>query len=182
MTTIKRYANRKLYDTETGRYVTLEEIGDAIRRGEEVTVIDHATGADLTAVTMVQVIFEREKKIGGKLPKAFLTSLIQTGNTAVTSLRNGLSALLDPSQPVEQEIKRRLKILQEDGLLAMEEFQRLSELLLAPRFRQKPAAETVEIEVTSQEDEAARQRVEQLNQEIEALEKEIESIKSRPEG
>ncbi len=170
MTLIKRYANRKLYDTGTGRYVTLEDIGEAIQRGEEISVVDHATGADLTAVTLVQVIFEREKKLGGRLPKALLTGFIQTGSTALNSLRDSLIHFLDSNQTIEQEIRRRLRVLADDGVIAISEMQRLADLLLAPRFRHNP--------VTPEESVPAEMVDELLNQ-ITALEEQIAELRGK---
>ena len=54
MLVIKRYPNRKLYDTEAKRYITLDGIAELIRQGAEVRVIDHTTDEDLTAVTLTQ--------------------------------------------------------------------------------------------------------------------------------
>lgn len=170
MGVIKRYANRKLYDTQTGRYVTLEEIGEAIQRGEEVTIVDHATGADLTAVTLMQVIYEREKNLGGRLPKAFLTGFIQTGSNALHSLRDGLVNMLDSNQTIEQEIRRRLKVLADDGLIAVSEMQRLIDLLLAPRFREKPEAAGEEI---------SQEAVDDLLNQINSLEAEIARLREK---
>ena len=65
MPIIKRYPNRKLYDTEAKRYVTLETITQMIHEGQEVQVVDHETGEDLTNLTLSQIIFEQEKKGGG---------------------------------------------------------------------------------------------------------------------
>ena len=70
MPIIKRYPNRKLYDTEAKKYITLDGIAELIRQGEEVVVIDHTTNEDLTAVTLTQIIFEQEKKSSG-----FLTAI-----------------------------------------------------------------------------------------------------------
>lgn len=142
MTVIKRYSNRKLYDSEAARYVTLDELGDRIRAGEDISVVDHESGADLTAATLMQIMFEREKKVGGMLPKAILTGLIQAGNTAVDSLRSGLNALVENSPAFEAEIRRRVKIMVDDGLLAVEEAQRMIDLLLSNRWKNRAAAET----------------------------------------
>src|SRR5471030_2495155 len=60
---IKRYTNRKLYDTVESRYVTLDEIAQMIKAGAEVKIIDNRTKEDLTSVTLAQIIFEEEKKI-----------------------------------------------------------------------------------------------------------------------
>ena len=58
---VKRYANRKLYDTERSCYVTLDDISQMIKAGDEVRVIDNKSGEDLTSVTLAQIIFETEK-------------------------------------------------------------------------------------------------------------------------
>ena len=58
---IKRYANRKLYDTRDSKYVTLDRIADLVRNGDEVRVIDNGTKSDLTKVTLAQIIYEEQK-------------------------------------------------------------------------------------------------------------------------
>lgn len=73
---VKRYANRKLYDTERSCYVTLEDISAMITAGDEVRVIDNKTGEDLTSVTLAQIIFETEKK-KSFMPLGLLRELIQ---------------------------------------------------------------------------------------------------------
>ena len=59
---IKRYANRKLYDTVESRYVTLEEIAEMVKAGAEVRIVDNRTKDDLTSVTLAQIIFEEERR------------------------------------------------------------------------------------------------------------------------
>jgi polyhydroxyalkanoate synthesis repressor PhaR len=76
---IKRYSNRKLYDTEESRYVTLDEIEEMIRDGKEIAVVDAATGEDLTSVTLAQIILENERRHRAALPSAFLHQLIKYG-------------------------------------------------------------------------------------------------------
>lgn len=61
---IKRYANRKLYDTRDSRYVTLQQIAEYVRGGEEVSIIDNTTKEDLTNVTLAQIVYEEERKSG----------------------------------------------------------------------------------------------------------------------
>jgi polyhydroxyalkanoate synthesis repressor PhaR len=58
---IKRYANRKLYDTRDSKYVTLDRIAELVRNGEEVKVLDNRSQADLTKVTLAQIIYEEQK-------------------------------------------------------------------------------------------------------------------------
>src|SRR5690349_24856096 len=76
--TVKRYANRKLYDTQRSRYVTLEQIADMIRSGEDVKIVDNNSKEDLTAITLTQIIFEEEKK-QSFLPLSALRNIIQSG-------------------------------------------------------------------------------------------------------
>ena len=88
---IKRYANRKLYDTEDSRYVTLEQISEMIRQGENVKVVDNNSKDDLTSVTLAQIIFEEEKKKKSFLPLAALRHIIQSGGDSLHDLMNQLS-------------------------------------------------------------------------------------------
>jgi len=78
--TIKRYANRKLYDTRESRYVTLEHIAAMVRAGDDVRVVDNTTQADLTTATLAQIIFEEEKATP-RLSLAGLREIIQQGVT-----------------------------------------------------------------------------------------------------
>lgn len=83
---IKRYQNRKLYDTENSTYVTLDDISQIIRRGDDVRVIDNKTREDLTSVTLTQIIFEEEKKNKSNLPLTALKKIIQGGGDAILDL------------------------------------------------------------------------------------------------
>jgi len=80
---IKRYTNRKLYDTVESRYVTLDEIAQMIKGGAEVKIIDNRSKEDLTSVTLAQIIFEEEKK-RSHMPLGFLREIIRNGGDAVT--------------------------------------------------------------------------------------------------
>lgn len=88
---IKRYQNRKLYDTQNSTYVTLEDIGNMIRRGDDVRVIDNKTKDDLTSVTLTQIIFEEEKRKKSLLPLPTLKSIIRGGGDAIKELVNKTS-------------------------------------------------------------------------------------------
>jgi polyhydroxyalkanoate synthesis repressor PhaR len=78
MRTIRRYSNRKLYDTQESHYVTLAQIATIIRAGEEIQVTNKDSGKDLTAATMAQIIFE-EIKQGQALPIPGLRKIIVSG-------------------------------------------------------------------------------------------------------
>ncbi len=94
MPDIKRYPNRKLYDTDAKRYVTLEDIAEMIRSGQDIHVTDHESGDDLTTLTLTQIILEQEKKASGFLPRSLLTSLIRTGGDTLEQVVRSLQATL----------------------------------------------------------------------------------------
>lgn len=76
---LKKYANRRLYDTGHSRYVTLDEVTERIRAGEDVMVLDAATGADLTQATLTQLILEN-RGAAKLLPVPLLTQLVRLGD------------------------------------------------------------------------------------------------------
>jgi polyhydroxyalkanoate synthesis repressor PhaR len=76
--TIKKYANRRLYNTGTSTYVTLEDLATMVKNGEDFVVFDAKSGEDITRSVLAQIIFEQENKEGqGLLPIAFLRQLIR---------------------------------------------------------------------------------------------------------
>jgi polyhydroxyalkanoate synthesis repressor PhaR len=76
--TIKKYANRRLYNTGTSTYVTLEDLATMVKNGEEFLVYDAKTGDDITRQVLAQIIFEQENKAGQNLlPTTFLRQLIR---------------------------------------------------------------------------------------------------------
>jgi polyhydroxyalkanoate synthesis repressor PhaR len=98
---IRRYGSRKLYDTEESRYVSLEEVGELVRRGQEVQVVDTQSGEDVTAQTLAQVILEESKGGVSPISSQFLHTLIRRGEEIVTTgveqLSTGVDRLLQAS-------------------------------------------------------------------------------------
>lgn len=166
MILIKRYANRKLYDTAAGRYITLEDIAVLVRRGEEFQVQDHASGRDLTTFVLMQAVFEEEKRLGEVLPRAVLTRLLQEGEDTLSGLRDKMMAALDPDQHVDDEIRRRLDRLVERGELSAAEGARLAELLRRPP-----------VEVSEPPGSATRAQLDDLSAQLQALEQELERLR-----
>jgi len=103
---VKRYSNRKLYDTQESRYVTLEEIEEMIRGGREISVVDAASGEDLTSVTLTQIILEHERNHRGTLPTGFLHQLIQHGEAwhdfVQRSMRSSLEGIVTNQREMEK--------------------------------------------------------------------------------
>ncbi len=90
---IKRYTNRKLYDTVESRYVTLDEIGEMVKAGAEVKIVDNRTKEDLTSVTLAQIIFEEEKKTS-RMSLETLRDLIRSGGEMAQRIVEGTQAEL----------------------------------------------------------------------------------------
>ncbi len=96
---IKRYSNRKLYDTKDSRYVTLLQIAEMVRTGEEVQIIDNNSKEDLTEVTLAQIIYEEQKQKASSrnVPLQTLKELIhQRTEKVLSDLREGPIGRLIP--------------------------------------------------------------------------------------
>lgn len=83
---IKRYASRRLYNTETSDYVTLEDISGFIRKGREVQIVDLKSGDDLTRQYLLQIVAERESKGDTVLPTNVLTDLVRSYTSNIQSV------------------------------------------------------------------------------------------------
>lgn len=107
---IKRYSNRKLYDTDRSKYVTLDEIAKMIKAGEEITIIDNESKEDLTSVTLTQIIYEEEKR-ESRMPLGMLRNLIQTGGTSLQEFfdKQVKAPALDFRENVEKSIEKNVE-------------------------------------------------------------------------
>ena len=103
---IKRYSNRKLYDTQESRYVTLDEIEEMIRGGREISVVDAASGEDLTSVTLTQIILEHERNHRGTLPTTFLHQLIKHGEAWQDFVQRSMRSSLEGIVTNQREMER----------------------------------------------------------------------------
>lgn len=125
MPLIKRYPNRKLYDTQSKSYIKLDEIAELIRRGEDVRVIDHASGDDLTTLTLTQIVLEEEKRQSGFLPLHLLSNLVRAGGATVAGLQKALAGSPAGMSHIDEEIQRRLDSLVRSGDLTADEAHQL---------------------------------------------------------
>ncbi len=102
---IKRYSNRKLYDTKDSRYVTLLQIAEMVRGGEEVQIIDNNTKDDLTEVTLAQIIYEQQKAHSRSVPLQTLKELIHARTEKVLAdLREGpIGRLIPGVKPTDEK-------------------------------------------------------------------------------
>lgn len=82
-TLIKKYGNRRLYDTERNSYITIDQVADLIKEGREVRVIDAKTKEDVTAFILTQILLDEAKKKNFLLPIPLLHIIIRYGNTVL---------------------------------------------------------------------------------------------------
>lgn len=99
---IKRYSNRKLYDTKDSRYVTLLQIAEMIRANEDVQIIDNATKEDKTDVTLALIISEELKARPRGIPLATLKALIRQRSEKILTHLNPIRRLMSKDHPDEE--------------------------------------------------------------------------------
>lgn len=108
---VKKYGNRRLYDTEASRYITLEELAQLIRSGRDVKIIDAKSKTDLTKAVLLQIISEQEKE-QDLLPVSFLKKMIQLGDESMReALPRYLSFSLDAFFAAQKQFERRYQNL-----------------------------------------------------------------------
>ena len=134
-TTIKKYANRRLYNTGTSTYVTLEDLAAMVKEGEDFLVYDAKTGDDITRSVLAQIIFEQENKAGQNLlPTTFLRQLIrfygdsmqmvvpkyleqsiETLTKEQEKFRKQIANTLSgtPFAPLEEQVRRNMELFQQ---------------------------------------------------------------------
>ena len=133
--TIKKYANRRLYNTGTSTYVTLEDLAAMVKEGEDFLVYDAKTGEDITRSVLAQIIFEQENKAGQNLlPTTFLRQLIRFyGDSMQMVVPRYLEQSIDtltreqekfrkqltntfsgtPFAPLEEHVRRNMELFQQ---------------------------------------------------------------------
>jgi len=137
MVIIKRYPNRKLYNTQAKQYIKLADIEDLIRQGEEVQVIDNASGEDLTSLTLTQIILEQQKNQNSLLSRSLLTSLIRAGEDRLNALQRSFQSSLNFWHQMDEEIKQRIQDLVRQGELTAAEGEKLVDKFIKQGLRRR---------------------------------------------
>jgi polyhydroxyalkanoate synthesis repressor PhaR len=112
---IKRYANRKLYNTQTSRYITLKGIAELIEADEEVRVIDNETGEDITNVALSQILVDNERS-NSSVSQTLLSELISRGGDALYgALRRGVGDASEGLGELQKSVRRVIKSREDDA-------------------------------------------------------------------
>ena len=178
---IKRYTNRKLYDTVESRYVTLDEIAQMVKAGTEVQVLDNRTKEDLTSVTLAQIIFEQEKKTS-KMSLRTLKDLIRHGGERAAQIVEDTQAeLRGRVEAVRAAAEQRVQTIIKTGQQTTD---RAKELVAASQDSvaqfQKRVDERVRTAVESMGSFSdLRRDLAQLNDRIAELEKKLKDLEQR---
>ena len=104
---IKRYSNRKLYDTDASNYVTLDDVEELVRQGEELQIVDNSTGEDITGPTLAHIVLEQQK-VNPSFPLSALRGIIQSGEEFFGRLQS-------PVIQFREEFRRRAENLEDHG-------------------------------------------------------------------
>ncbi len=179
MPIIKRYNNRKLYDTHAKRYVTLFDLADMIRQGDDITVLDHGSGEDITSQIQAQIIFEQERQAGSGLPNTVLTNIIQASNQTIKQLRNTVLPL-DVTARLDSEIERRMMALIERGDISKKQGNLILEKLLAVQPEIQSSDELKIERALEKRGTPTRREVKQLSLQVAELTRELEALNAKP--
>lgn len=172
MRLIRKYPNRKLYDTDDKRYVSLDGIALLVRTGEEVQVVETESGEDITTLVLSQILREQRRR-GYALPRTLLIALIRRGTGGLEQLTSYLQASMKALHALEDELQENIDALAERGEISLAEAQELREELLA-RARDRQAATEAKI---LQEIEASLARLDVLSwSDLQSLHSRLEKI------
>jgi polyhydroxyalkanoate synthesis repressor PhaR len=177
MTVIKRYSNRKLYDTERSCYVTLEEIATMVRGGEEVRIVDNKSGEDLTTVTLAQILYEEEKRERRILPLQSLRMIIQSPGEYLQRLSRPVTEFREQTQAQVEKLRKKAEAQQEEFVAPMREFvenvqKTFDEIQTRFDHRMKDTVETM----TQFPDIAGE--IERINKRLDGVEKSLSELRT----
>lgn len=105
---IKKYANRRLYNTDTSSYITLEDLSEMVKKGRDFEVVDAKTGTDMTRSVLAQIIFEEESKGAAMLPINFMRQIIRFYDHALSTavphyLETAMEAFAENQQTLQEK-------------------------------------------------------------------------------
>ena len=189
--TIKKYANRRLYNTGTSTYVTLDDLAVMVKKGEDFTVLDAKSGDDITHSVLTQIIFEQESKTGNTLlPVSFLRQLIsvygdQLQMVVPSYLEHAMSALTEQQEqvraqltksfgdnPVGRNIQLPIQLVEDQVRRNTEMFQKAMQM-----FSPFALAHSAKPEEDRKKSDSAKD-IDELKQQLKSLQDKINSIDS----
>lgn len=184
MHTIKKYANRKMYDTTDKRYISMTQLADLIKSGEEITVVDNRTGEDLTAAVVSQLI-GREKKDSDKIVSSrVLMQLLRKGSGTLTDYAKRYVSLWQNALTMaEDEVDKVVNRLVKDKEISKSEGSRLKgEIVGYSEAFRNWVGEIIDRrinEVLNVMNLASKDEIQHLSKRIDALERRIRKLEDK---
>jgi polyhydroxyalkanoate synthesis repressor PhaR len=184
---IKKYANRRLYNTGTSTYVTLEDLAAMVKAGEDFAVYDAKSGEDITRSVLTQIIFEQENKEGGQnlLPITFLRQLIRFyGDSMQMLVPRYLEVSIDSLTKEQNKFREQLGnafgvkglgVLEEQARRNMEMFQRAFSMFTPFAQQRSPAPETPGGQ-TEKPPEKSSAEYDELKRQLEEMQKKLDRL------
>jgi polyhydroxyalkanoate synthesis repressor PhaR len=170
---VKKYANRRLYNTETSSYVTLEDLAAMVRGGRDFAVYDAKSGEDITRSVLTQIIVEEESKGQNLLPESFLRHLIGFyGDSLQTVLPRYLELSMAGFARQQEQMRRSM----EQAMGGFLPFGSLEEMGKQQKAMMERAMSLFSPFRPSEPPQAAR-TVEELQSEIESLKRQLEALR-----
>ena len=178
--TIKKYANRRLYNTGTSTYVTLEDLAVMVKEGEDFVVYDAKSGEDITRSVLTQIIFEQENKGHNLLPITFLRQVIRFyGDSMQTLLPRYLEVSIDSFTREQEKLREQMSkafggvgfpvnVLEDQVRRNMEMFERAFAMFL-PFAQKEGGAEGL----------ASDQDIDELKRQVSEMQKRLERLTER---
>jgi polyhydroxyalkanoate synthesis repressor PhaR len=168
-TLIKRYANRKLYNTATSRYITLNGIAELLDEGEEVRVVDNESGEDITQVALSQILVDSGRK-NSALPRSLLQQLVERGGDLVYgALKRGVGEAQEGIEDIQGKVKKLVRGAEDRST-------RLSDwMAIAPKDLDRAIQRAVE-RVFTLLDLARRSDIDTLNKSLERLAEAVDRL------
>lgn len=174
---IKRYGNRKLYDTATSRYVTLEEVARMIETGETVKITDNETNKDITALTLAQIVLDAEKK-KYNLPLEIVKRLL--GERSGEAIGEMIQKMPEQVQTLRVEAEKRFGEMKKKSDSEVKQFsKRFKELISESQQQLEDFEKKLERKLDSTVSEIASSPV--LSKQILAMEEKLEELEKRME-
>ena len=122
MRLIKKYANRKLYDTKAKRYIARHRVAELIKKGEAVKIIDHTSGEDITASVVSQLLGENNSQVKGGVPTGILIQLLRKGGDTLTDYAKKYTSIWQSAMTMaEDEIDRLVNRLVKNKEISLSE-------------------------------------------------------------
>ena len=188
-TTIKKYANRRLYNTGTSTYVTLEDLAAMVKEGEDFLVYDAKTGDDITRSVLAQIIFEQENKAGQNLlPTTFLRQLIRFyGDSMQMLVPRYLEVSIDSLTREQQKFRDQMAqafggspfgALEDQARRNMEMFERAF-AMFTPFARREAQAAEQDKPLAGSEAAAGSAEIDDLKRQMDEMQKRLDRLSDR---